>query len=78
MDKTALTEADGRIYAGCYVNFNVDIWAQDGQYTGIRCSLNGVQFVKDGDAFGGAAACPRTSSRTSASMPKPRTISPER
>lgn len=54
-DKTPLTEADGRIYAGCYVNFNVDIWAQDGQYTGIRCSLNGVQFVKDGDAFGGAA-----------------------
>lgn len=54
-DKKALEEADGRIYAGCYVNFNVDIWAQDGQYTGIRCSLNGVQFVKDGDAFGGAA-----------------------
>lgn len=54
-DKSALEEADGRIYAGCYVNFNVDIWAQDGQHAGIRCSLNGVQYDKDGDAFGGAA-----------------------
>jgi hypothetical protein len=54
-DKTPLTKDDGRIYAGCYVNASVDVWAQTGQYSGIRCSLNGVQFVKDGDAFGGAA-----------------------
>lgn len=54
-DKTPLTAADGRIYAGCFVNAIVEVWAQSGQYTGIRCSLLGVQFVKDGDAFGGAA-----------------------
>lgn len=53
--KTPLTPADGKPYGGCYVNASVDIWAQDGQYSGIRCGLMGVQFVKDGDAFGGAA-----------------------
>lgn len=53
-DKTPLQSKDGKPYAGCYVNAKVQIWAQDGQYTGMRCTLMGVQFVKDGDSFGGA------------------------
>lgn len=44
----------GRIYAGCYVNASVDIWAQKGKYQGVRCSLLGVQFAKDGEAFTGS------------------------
>lgn len=51
-DNSPLTEADGRPYAGCYVNASVEIWAQDNKWgKAIRASLRGIQFVKDGDAF---------------------------
>lgn len=44
------------IYAGCYVNMSVEFWAQDNQYgKRINASVRGVQFVKDGDAFGAGA-----------------------
>ena len=49
-----LTAESGRIYAGCYVNASVDIWAQKGKYQGVRCTLLGVQFAKDGEAFSGS------------------------
>lgn len=53
-DKTPLTEEDNRIYAGCYVNAIVEIWAQNNAYgKRINATLMGVQFAKDGDAFGG-------------------------
>lgn len=46
-------------YAGCYVNATVEIWGQKGENSGMRCSVTGVQFAKDGDAFsGGSAASP--------------------
>lgn len=45
---------EGRIYAGCYVNASVEIYAQDNDSgRGIRCELLGVQFFRDGDSFGG-------------------------
>lgn len=45
---------EGRLYSGCYVNASVEIWAQDNKYgKGMRCTLNGVQFFRDGDSFGG-------------------------
>lgn len=50
-DKTPLSEGDERPYAGCYVNASVELWAQTGKHTGMRCSLRGIQFVRDGDAF---------------------------
>jgi hypothetical protein len=54
-DKTPLVEADGRPYGGCYVNATIDVWAQDNQYgKRINASLSGVQFVRDGEAFGGS------------------------
>src|ERR1700744_1039392 len=53
-DKTPLPPSSGKPYAGCYVNAKVSIYAQSGEYTGIRCSLTAVQFYKDGDSFGGA------------------------
>lgn len=53
-DRSQVTEADGVIYGGCYVNAIVEIWAQDNQYgKRINASLSGVQFVKDGEAFSG-------------------------
>jgi hypothetical protein len=56
-DKTPLIEADGKPYAGCYVNASVELWAQDNNYgKRINASLGGVQFSKDGDAFAGGAA----------------------
>lgn len=49
-----LTERDGRIYAGCYVNASLEIWAQDNAYgKRINATLRGVQFVRDGEPFGG-------------------------
>lgn len=53
-DTSELTRADGRPYSGCYVVAKVDIWAQDNTHgKGMRCQLKGVQFLKDGDSFGG-------------------------
>lgn len=52
-----LTEEDGKIYSGCYVNAFVAVWAQSGEYgKRINCQLQGVQFASDGDAFGGGKA----------------------
>jgi hypothetical protein len=51
-----LKAADGKPYAGCYVNASVEIYAQKGEYPGIRASLIAVQFSKDGDAFAGTPA----------------------
>lgn len=51
-DKTPLTDRDGVIYAGCYVNASIDFWAQDNAYgKRINAQLRGVQFHRDGDAF---------------------------
>lgn len=51
-----VTEADGLLYAGCYVNAIVTIWAQDSKEYGkrINAALEGVQFFAHGDAFGDA------------------------
>jgi len=54
-DKTPLSMADGRPYAGCYVNASVELFGYDNSGNGISATLKGVQFVKDGDAFGGGA-----------------------
>ncbi|RWA36743.1 DUF2815 family protein [Xylella fastidiosa] len=53
-DRTPLTAQDGRPYAGCYVNANIELWAQDNNYgKRINASLGGVQFLRDGEAFAG-------------------------
>ena len=47
-----LREEDGRPYGGCYVRAVLDLWAQDNKWgKRINCTLKGVQFIKDGDAF---------------------------
>lgn len=53
-DRSPLTQADGKPYAGCYVNARVEIWAQDNKYgKRVNATLTGVQFFADGDAFSG-------------------------
>lgn len=54
-DKSPLTAADGKPYAGCYVNATVDIWPMMNKYgRRVNATLSGVQFLKDGDAFLGS------------------------
>jgi hypothetical protein len=45
----------GQLYSGCIVNMLVRLWAQDHPKYGKRlnASVEAVQFVKDGPAFGG-------------------------
>jgi hypothetical protein len=58
--KNPLVAADGKPYAGCYVNASVEFWAQDNSYgKAVRCTVLGVQFLRDGDAFtAGSVATP--------------------
>lgn len=53
-DKSPLTVADGRPYAGSFVHASLELWAQDNKYgKRVNASLRGVQFYKDGEAFSG-------------------------
>jgi hypothetical protein len=55
-DNSPLTQSDGKPYAGCYVNGTVELWAQDNNFgKGMRATLRGVQFLRDGDAFSAGA-----------------------
>lgn len=56
-DKSPLTQQDGKPYGGCFVNATIELWAQDNNFgKRINAQLKGVQFYKDGDAFGGGGA----------------------
>ena len=55
--KKPITEEDGKIFSGSYVNCYISLWAQSGQYgKRINAQLQGVQFVKTGESFGGGKA----------------------
>jgi len=53
--RTPITAESGRLYGGCYVDGIVEIYVQTTGYPGVRASFSGIQFVADGDAFGGGA-----------------------
>ena len=54
--RNPLTSASGCPYAGCYVNAIIDVYAQDNSFgQRVNAALKGVQFWRDGDAFGGGA-----------------------
>lgn len=49
----AYMAAARKLYGGCYVNAAVQVWAWDNaKGRGISCTLVGVQFLRDGEAFG--------------------------
>lgn len=51
----ALPGMDRNPYAGCYVNALVRLWVQDNkQGKRLNASVEVVQFLRDGDAFGAA------------------------
>ena len=55
--RTELTEEDGKPYSGCIVNLSLMIWAQDNAFgKRVNAEIKGVQFVRDGDPFGGGGA----------------------
>jgi hypothetical protein len=55
VDLAPLDEADGKPYAGCYVNATVRLWAQDNKWgKRVNGQLRTVQFLKDGEPFGDA------------------------
>ncbi len=52
--KERLTEDDGVIYSGCYMNVKVEIWAMDNDFgVGINAALVAGQFAGKGESFGG-------------------------
>lgn len=53
-DRSPLVEEDEKPYAGCYVNAAVSLWVMNNQWgKRVCCNLNAIQFVKDGERFGG-------------------------
>lgn len=64
LDLSAVSPESGRVYAGCYVNAKIDVYAMKAKGevpNGIYASLLAVQFVKAGDRFAGAGAVPSAS-----------------
>jgi hypothetical protein len=56
-DKSPLTESDGVLYPGCYVNANVDIYAFANNYGKfVMAQLNGIQYSSPGEEFGGGGS----------------------
>jgi len=56
LNRDDISEESGKLYAGCYVNASIEIYAQDNQWgRRINAKLRGVQKVADGDAFAGGA-----------------------
>lgn len=52
-DVNPVTEEDGVLYAGCYVNATIRLWVQDNKWgKRVNAELRAVQFVKDGESFG--------------------------
>jgi hypothetical protein len=48
-----LTPADGKMYKGVRVNAKVELWGQDKNNPGMRCSLLVVQFKEHSPEFSG-------------------------
>ena len=51
--KQEITEEQGLLYSGCYVNANFEAYAYTKGNNGLGCRIRGVQLLKAGEAFGG-------------------------
>lgn len=70
--RTPLTESSGIPYPGSIVDAIVEIYVLKGSSKGgerISCSLTAVQFVRDGEAFGGQSYRPTDADFTSYEEP---------
>jgi hypothetical protein len=50
--RNPIAEADGIIYAGCYVNATIECYAYTKGNNGLGAELKGIQYLGKGDAFG--------------------------
>lgn len=56
-DRSPLTEDDNVLYSGCYVDAIITLWFQDNGFgKRVNASLEGLQFRRDGEAFGDGGA----------------------
>lgn len=51
--KQELTEAQGLLYSGCFVNVNLEAYAYTKGNKGLGARIRGVQLLRKGEAFGG-------------------------
>jgi hypothetical protein len=70
----------GKPYSGCFVNAEIELWAQDNKFgKRINASLRGIQFVKDGPRLSGGGvsatdafeAIPEEAGEVSGAKPAP-------
>lgn len=54
--RNTVTEADGVVYGGCYVNAIISCYAYTKGNNGLGAGLKGVQFKRAGDAFAGGGS----------------------
>lgn len=66
------------IYAGCYANVSIELWAQDNEHgKGLRAAILGLRFRADGEAFGGGGST-ATDDDLSDDNDEPRSVSRRR
>jgi hypothetical protein len=54
--KIALEDEDARLFAGCYVNASISLWAQDNKWgKRINANIAAVQYNRAGEPFGEGA-----------------------
>jgi hypothetical protein len=54
--KNEIGPESGKPYSGCYCNVQIDVYGiADPKKKGIHATLLGVQYLHDGDAFGGGS-----------------------
>jgi len=52
-NKEPITAASGRLFAGCYVNVILDVYAMEGKAgVTVQASLEGVQLLRRGESLG--------------------------
>jgi hypothetical protein len=53
--RNPISEADGLLYSGAYVNASLGLYAYTKGNNGLGAGLRGIQYYRKGDAFGGGA-----------------------
>lgn len=67
-----IAEDSGKLYAGCYVNVILRLWAQDNQFgKRINAQLKAVQYAAEGEAFGDKPVDPASVFKSAAPAGEP-------